>query len=53
MNQRKITETLEGFSNLDILETSFDKKKKLSFRLRISSVIVTKSAVSFGFGHIY
>ena len=24
MNQRKITETLEGFSNLDILETSFE-----------------------------
>ena len=27
--------------------------KKLSFPLRISSVNVTKSAVSCGFGHIY
>ena len=27
--------------------------KKWSYQLRISSVNVTKSAVSYGFGHIY
>ena len=39
------------FLTIDFIKQTLHKK--LSFPLRISSINVTKSAVSCGFGHIY
>ena len=44
------TQIVSQFTSLYMPETLH---QKLSFPLRISSVNVTKSAVSCGFGHIY
>ena len=53
MNER-FTAVLMNLNNF--LTIDFNKQtlhKKLSFSLRISSINVTKFAVSCGFGHIY
>ena len=42
---------LRSFDN--ILKTATDNAQKMDFPIRISLVNVTKSAILYGFGHIY
>ena len=53
MNERftAVVLNLNRFLTIDFNKQSLHKK--WSFPLRISSLNVTKSAVSLGFGHIY
>ena len=45
--------SLNSFKTLSVKKDNYTLHKKWSFPLRISSVNVTKSAVSRGFGHIF
>ena len=54
VKKEKVCNILKLFSSVTFMKVSwFPPHKKWSFPLRTSSVNVTKSAVSCGFGHIY